>query len=251
MKTVPEVSIITPAFNCSKTIDETFGSILAQSFSNWEWIIVEDHSKDDSWEKLQSLKEKDKRIILLRTPQNSGAAAARNMAIEKARGRFIAFLDADDLWKPEKLTHQIAFMKKNKYCFSYSDYEVLYPDGRKKLYSPKRDWQDYKRLLKISEIGCLTVVYDAFCIGKRYMPLDCEKREDYGAWLDITKEGIIAHKIKESLATYRIVENSVSSRKSVMLKYHYRVYRNHLGLSCFGALKNTLVYSLRKAFAKY
>lgn len=251
MKTTPEVSIITPAYNCSKTIDETFASILAQSFSNWEWIIVEDHSKDDSWEKLQSLKEKDERIVLLRTPQNSGAAVARNMAIEAAKGRFIAFLDADDLWKPEKLEKQIAFMKDGGISFSYSDYEVLYPDGKTKLYSPKRLETNFKRLLRINEIGCLTVVYDSEAIGKRYMPLDCEKREDYGAWLDILKEGILAKKIGEVLAIYRIGDGSVSAKKKSLVKHHYQVYRHHLRFGPLKALFLTFLYIRNKLFRKY
>lgn len=247
----PEVSIITPAYNCKSTIEETYKSILSQTFSSWEWIIVEDHSKDHSYEFISEMVKKDQRVVLLRTEKNSGAAVARNIGIEKASGRFIAFLDADDLWKEDKLEKQIKFMKDNGYVFSYSDYYLLYDNGKTIEYKSKRNISTYKTLLKSNDIGCLTAIYDSELLGKFYMPIDCEKREDHGMWLDITRSGVIAHKLPELLATYRLNNQSVSSNKTRMAKYQYRLYRRHEGFNVIKSFWYLLLCSLNKIFKKY
>ena len=221
------VSIITPAYNCKDTIKETYGSILSQTFSNWEWIVVEDHSKDDSFEYIKEIVKDDSKVVLLRTNKNSGAATARNVGIKAAKGKYIAFLDADDMWSPDKLEKQIAFMELNNCFISYSDYDVLYPNGEIKHYKPKAKSIGYKKILYKTDIGCLTGMYNAEALGKVYMPLDCEKREDHGFWLDLTRNGTVAYKISETLATYRIGNQGVSSNKRKMIKYQYRLYRRH------------------------
>ena len=247
----PLVSIITPAYNCSKTILETFNSIKKQSYSNWEWIIVEDHSTDDSFELLAKLAKEDKRIVLLRTPKNSGTATARNVGIDNAKGRFVSFLDADDMWKPNKLEVQVGFMLKNNIPFTYSNYDVLFPDGKIALFAPKKEYANYKTLLKRNDIGCLTVAYDSTKMDKAYMPLDSQKREDYAAWLDVTKKGITAVKINESLAIYRLGNATLTSNKKKMVRYHYRVYRNHEKFGVIKSLYYLAVFSLNKRFSKY
>lgn len=246
-----EVSIITPAFNCKETILSTYESIKNQSFHSWEWIVVEDHSSDESFDYIKSIIDDDDRVILLRTDSNSGAAAARNIGIKVANGRYISFLDADDLWMPNKLELQIGYMKDNNYELSCTNYQLLFSDGTTKEFELKKDIIDYKMLLKSNYLGCLTVIYDSEKIGKVFMPLDCEKREDYGAWLDITKKGIVAHRLNQSLSIYRIGSYSVSANKFKMVKYQYRVYRKH---EKFGILKSfwyVLVCSLNKLFRKY
>lgn len=247
----PIVSIITPAYNCKNTIKETFESIRAQTFCLWEWIIVEDNSNDGSFEYISDLVSVDKRVKLLRTPTNSGAAVARNMGIEKASGRFIAFLDSDDLYKPEKLNRQIAFMQKNDFAFSFTDYDVLFKNGTVKQHRIKYDVIKYKALLKSNYIGCLTAVYDTKKLGKIYMPLDCEKREDHGAWLDIVRSGTNAYRLNESLSVYRLANSSVSSNKAKMMKYQYRLYRNHEQFGVFKSLWLTFVCAINKIFHKY
>ncbi len=251
MQSKPLVSIITPAFNCSKTIMETFHSIQNQTYDNWEWLIIEDHSSDSTYDLLKEIVKEDKRIVLLRTPKNSGTAVARNVGITNAKGQYIAFLDADDLWKPNKLQVQIQYMLKNKVLFSYSNYDVLTEGGKTRLFAPKKKFANYKTLLKRNDIGCLTVVYDAHEIGKVFMPLDAQKREDYAAWLDVTKKGIVAIKIDESLAIYRLGNSTLTSNKKRMIKYHYRVYRNHEKMSIIRSLFYLLVFSLNKRFSKY
>lgn len=251
MKEMPLVSIITPAYNCSKTILETFKSIENQSYSNWEWIVVEDHSSDNTFELVNNLATANKKIVLLRTPKNSGTAIARNLAIDKAKGRFISFLDADDLWKPNKLQTQIDFMLKNNASFTYSNYDVLTEDDKITSFVPKKDFADYRTLLKRNDIGCLTVAYDTLKVGKAYMPLDAQKREDYAAWLDVTKRGIVAIRINENLAIYRLGNATLTSNKKKMIKYHYRVYRHHEKMGILKSLYYLFVFSLNKRFSKY
>lgn len=245
------VSIVTPAFNCKNTIEETYLSIKNQTFKSWEWIVVDDHSTDGTFDLVKQLAKNDKRIIVLQTEKNSGAAVTRNVGIEKASGRFIAFLDSDDMWKEDKLEKQIAFMKNNDYQFTFSNYELFYENGNKKQYRIKKDCIKYKDLLKTNSIGCLTAVYDADSLGKIYMPLDCEKREDHGAWLDILKKGVNAYRLDEYLAIYRVGNSSVSSNKRKMLKYQYRLYRKHEGFNVIKSTWYLMLCVLNKIFKKY
>ena len=240
------VSIITPAYNCKNTIQETYDSIRSQTYPFWEWIIVEDCSSDDSFECIKEMIKGDNRVILLRTNKNSGAAVARNKGIEVARGRYLAFLDADDFWNQKKLENQLSFMNKNAYAFTYTNYNLIFEDGRTKTFCPKRDRVAYQDLLRGCDIGCLTVIIDCNILGKVFVPVDCEKREDYGMWLDITKRNFVAHKLNEVLATYRVYGNSVSSKKIRMLKYLYRVFRKHENFGVLKSLFFLMIYSLNR-----
>lgn len=163
-------------------------------------IIVDDVSPDNSNKIIEEYCKKDSRIKLIKLKENSGPAVARNRAI---KGRYIAFLDADDLWKPEK---QINFMIEKNCALSYSAYETMSEEG-KIIVPPSK--LSYKDILKTNYIGCLTAIYDT---QKVYMPL-IKKRQDYGLWLKILKETDFAYGLDESLATYRLMSNSVSSNK--------------------------------------
>lgn len=244
------VSIIMPCFNSSLTIRESIDSVLKQSFSKWELIIVDDCSADSSFLIVSEYAKNDTRIKLFKTSKRSGAAIARNIAIKKAKGRFIAFLDSDDLWEKEKLQKQIDFMIKKDISFSYSDYYVLYPNGQKKIYKVK-DKVNYKKLLKNNLIGCLTAIYDTEKIGKIYMPVDALKREDFAAWLFILHNVKYAYKTKGVLATYRISSTSVSSRKIRMIKYQWNVYRKIENISIFKSSFLLIAYIFNKSFLKY
>lgn len=247
----PIISIITPAYKCKSTILETYESIKAQTFSSWEWIVVEDCSGDDTYEYIESLTQNDSRVVLLQTPKNSGAAIARNIGIEYAQGRYIAFLDADDLFVPTKLEKQIRFMSDNGYAFTFTNYNLLYASGTLKTCVVKKEFVNYKMLLKSNYIGCLTVIYDTKILGKVFMPLDCEKREDHGAWLDITRNHINAYRLGESLSIYRIGKKSVSSSKIKMIKYQYRLYRKHEKFNVFKSCWFVLLCTLFKVLFKY
>lgn len=218
------VSIITPSYKSENFISQTIESVLAQTYQDWEMIIVDDVSPDNSNDIVEKYCKKDSRIKLIKLEKNSGPAVARNRAIEEAKGRYIAFLDADDLWKPEKLEKQIKFMQENDCALSYSAYETMSEEGKlqNKFINPPLK-VSYKDLLKSNYIGCLTAIYDTQKVDKVYMPF-IKKRQDYGLWLRILKKTDFAYGINEPLATYRLMSNSVSSNKISLFKYHYKLF---------------------------
>ncbi|WP_198305540.1 glycosyltransferase family 2 protein [Arcobacter vandammei] len=220
-----KVSIVTPLYNCSDYLEQTIQSILYQTYQNWEMIMVDDCSKDNSIEIAQKYVAQDNRIKLIKLERNSGAAVARNRAIEEAKGRYIAFLDADDIWKAEKLEKQIYFMQKNNYSFTYTAYEKIDENGVVfgKIGVPLK--VSYNQLLKTCVIGCLTAVYDTEKLGKIYMPTNT-KREDFATWLSILKKIDFAYGIKENLSQYRVYENQSSGKKAKMAKENWKLYRD-------------------------
>lgn len=225
MNNLDTVSIITPSYNCESHISETIESVILQSYQNWEMLIVDDCSVDESRSRILEFTKKENRIKLIQLSENGGAAVARNKAIELATGRYIAFLDSDDKWKPKKLEKQIAFMQKTGIAFSYTAYDVIDEEGTKmtEFIPPKS--LTYHDLLKTCSIGCLTAVYDTQQLGKVYMPL-FRKRQDYGLWLDILKKTPEARGILEPLAEYRIRKDSISSNKINAAKYQWSIYRD-------------------------
>jgi teichuronic acid biosynthesis glycosyltransferase TuaG len=230
------ISIITPSYKSKRFISQTIDSVLAQIYQNWEMIIVDDVSPDNSNEIIKEYCKKDSRIKLIKLEKNSGPAVARNRAIEEANGRYIAFLDADDLWMPEKLEKQLAFMTQNNYELTYTNYETMNEEGENlnnTVVSPKR--LNYQELLKSNKIGCLSAIYDTKRIGKVYMSL-MKKRQDYGLWLKILKKVDYAYNVNEVLGTYRIMSHSVSSNKIDLLKYNYALFREHEKFSAIKSL---------------
>lgn len=245
------VSIITPMHNSEKFISETIQSVMDQTYANWEMIIVDDFSSDKSLFIAESRAEKDQRIRVLSCISKSanGPVDVRNRAINEARGQYIAFLDSDDLWDKDKLDKQIAYMKLNQVVFVISNYRV-YDDKNKKVTSifeaPTKI--SYRDLCKANNIGCLTVVYDASKLGK-ILIVDAPKREDYATWLHILKITDYAYNVGECLATYRVHNNSFSSKKVKLIKYQWRVYRKNEGFSIVKSLfylLNTIIHKLFK-----
>ncbi|MCK9515359.1 MAG: glycosyltransferase family 2 protein [Ottowia sp.] len=229
-----EVSIITPLYNCSRFISETIKSVLEQTYSDWELILVDDCSTDNSLEVAQQFAEKDSRIKIISLDENSGAAVARNMAIELANARYIAFLDSDDRWRPEKLERQIEFMKEKKIDFCYAAYEKLSQDGKIVGHVRVPNRVSYIDLLKVCSIGCLTAVYDTVNLGKVYMPL-IRKRQDLGLWLRILKKIDYAYGISDPLAYYQLRDDSISANKKLAAQYTWRLYRDIERLNIFVA----------------
>jgi len=240
------VSIITPLYNSEKFISETIESVLSQKYNNWEMIIVDDCSTDGGVEIVKDYKRNDERIKLIQLDKNSGAAIARNKAIEYAKGRFIAFLDSDDLWHPNKLKKQIDFMIINDYEFTYTGYQKITEKGQilDKYVSVKKKLS-YKKALYSNYIGCLTVVYDRKKLGKIYMPL-IKKRQDYALWLKILKIIKFGYGLDENLAYYRLRDNSMSSNKINLIKYHWKLYRDIEELSVL----KSLYYLINNIFIK-
>jgi teichuronic acid biosynthesis glycosyltransferase TuaG len=229
------VSIITPAYNCSATIEETINSVLQQSYSNWEMIIVDDCSSDNTVDIVSAYVRKDERIKLIRMEQNSGSAATRNTAIQRAKGQFIALLDSDDLWKPKKIESQLNFMVQNGYAFSFTAYDVfrISSDKHRRIFEvPEKI--NYKQYLRNSIIGCLTVM-----VNKEKIPdfhMENGYLEDVLTWMFYLRKGIVAYGLNENLASYRLSGNSKSARKIKNAQRHYQCLKQQEGLSFFSRL---------------
>jgi glycosyltransferase involved in cell wall biosynthesis len=225
------VSIITPTYNCGKFIGETIESVQNQTYQNWEMIIIDDQSTDDTKETVRRYTEIDHRIKYYLLEENSGAAVARTKAMELANGKYMAFLDSDDLWYSNKLIKQISFMKKNNYSFTCTAYEQI--DEANKLLNkviktiPKTN---YNRLLLDCPVGNSTVMYDVEKLGKFQVP-NIRKRNDDALWLKILKIEKNIYGMNEVLMKYRIRENSISSNKLQLIKHHWILYRKIEGLS--------------------
>lgn len=222
------VSIITASYNCSDFIAETIESILSQTYKNWELLITDDCSSDNSRDVIKSYADKDPRIKLLELSKNSGAGVARNNSIREARGRYIAFCDSDDRWYPEKLERQLEFMVKNDVGLCYTSYDTCDEAGKIIGYVKCLPRLTMRKILRDNGIGCLTAVYDSEKIGKHYMPA-IRKRQDWCLWIDIITSTGPAYGIQEPLSLYRVRSGSISSNKMEMLRYNYNVYHDVLG----------------------
>ena len=243
------VSIITPTYNSERFIEETILSIINQSYTNWELIITDDCSTDSTIEIIRKYVQIDDRIKLFILEKNEGAGIARNNSIKEARGRFIAFCDSDDLWKPNKLEYQISYMIEKQIALSYSNYDIIDENGnfKRKMISPPK--VDYLKMLRNDYIGCLTAIYDTKIVGKVFMP-SIRKRQDWILWLNILKKENIALNVNENLAIYRERYNSISSNKFIVLKDNWKVYHEYENLSfinsCIHTIRNIIFYLLKR-----
>lgn len=224
------VSIIMPAYNCGNFIGITLDSVINQSYNNWEVIVVDDCSTDNTADVVQEYITKENRIKYHKLEKNSGAAVARNKAIDLATGKYMAFLDSDDVWFPEKLTKQIGFMEANNYGFTCTSYTKIDEQGeylnRTIVAQPRRD---YDGVLKTCP-GNSTVIYNAEKLGKFMIP-DIKKRNDYVMWLQVIKKEKYLYGIEEPLGSHRIRTEGISSNKKSLVGYHWKVYREIENLS--------------------
>ena len=219
------VSIITPSFNSSRFIDSCIVSVLDQDYKDWEMLIVDDCSKDDSRDKILSYAKKDSRIRYFFLEQNIGAAGARNVAIRASKGRYIAFLDSDDMWYSNKLSEQIHIMRKNDLGFTFTSYDVVQEQNTdivNTISVPSKI--NYHGYLKNTIIGCLTVILDKKITGDFEMP-EVRSSHDMALWLLIMRRGIIAYGINSPLSRYRLVDSSNTSDKLRAAKDVWLVYR--------------------------
>lgn len=243
------VSIITPTFNSEDYIIETYNSIKAQTYTQWEWIVTDDCSSDHTVCLLKDIASQDKRVFIYENKQNVGAGAARNNSLSMARGQFIAFLDSDDLWDERKLAVQIGFMKNNGYILTYTSYQKIDEAGNLLGIVEPISKVNYNELLKSNVIGCLTAVYDRSVIGTVYMPT-IRKRQDMALWLNILKETDYAYCITDILASYRVRCGSLSSNKIRVVFSQWRFYRSYMGFGLFLSGYYFLNYIVR-AFLKH
>ena len=236
------VSIITPVFNSQYFLKECIESVISQTYKNWEMLIIDDCSKDASRKIINSFAKKEPRIRSFFLNKNIGPAMARNIGLRNARGNYIAFLDSDDLWLSSKLEKQIFFMSTNNIAFSYTSYQVISEQGtvlKNLIKVPKK--MSYKSYLKNTIIGCLTVIVDKSKVGFFEMP-DLKSSHDMALWLLIMKRGFYAYGLNESLAKYRIVNNSNTFNKLNASMDVWNLYRKQENLSFFYSLFNFIFY---------
>ena len=238
------VSIITPVYNYERYIAEAIESVLAQTYPNWEMIIVDDRSTDHSQEIVKEYTQKDRRIKLIGLPENLGAAMARNRALEHAKGRYIAFLDSDDIWDESKLEKQIAFMQKSSSPISYTSYELINENGERLnhvIHSVKKlHLNDY---LKNTIIGFSTAIIDIEQTGSISF-MDIKTRSDTQLWITLLKKGFIAYGLDEVLVKYRKDHKSLSSNKINAAIQVWRLYYKIENIGLFRSLYSFLFYGI-------
>lgn len=244
------VSIITPCYNAVLYLPQAVGSVLSQTYSHWELLIIDDCSTDGSYELIQQYANMDSRIKCFKTASPSGSPTLpRNIGIEHAQGTYVAFLDCDDVWLPDKLEEQIIFLEENHYDFIYSNYEKMSWDNRRaKRIVYARKTSSYWDTLESCEIPCLTVMMRRSLIGNLRFKLI--PKEDYAFWLEILRRGYKAYNTEKIHALYREVKNSRSGNKFKMFKSQWYVLRQIEGVKVTPAIYFIVIFSL-KGFRKY
>lgn len=244
------VSIVIPAHNAGRFIADTIQSIKSQTVENWEIIIVDDHSEDD----LQSVVEPflaDERIRLIQNKNKSGAANARNAGIDEANGRFLAFLDADDIWFPDKLESQLAFMEKNSCAFSFTAYEYATEDGvgvAKIVQVPATI--TYREAIKNTTIFTSTVMFDRSKLDNRLIYMPDVPSEDSATWWQVLRTGIVGYGMRDPKTLYRRSDGTLSSNKLVAIKRIWNLYRNVEHFNIFYSAYCFCFYAINAVFRR-
>lgn len=246
------VSIITPTYNASKYIMDVYHSLECQTHTNWEWIITDDCSTDGTLDIIEELSRQDSRLKIYKNNCNSGAAVSRNNSLSQAVGEFIAFIDSDDIWLPEKLEKQIRFMGRD-ISFSFTGYKIISEDGSDlcqtvdTFHTEPLDYNDM--LKKKATLGCSTVMLRQGVIDDLSMPL-LRTGQDYALWLKILKKGIKAHALTEVLTQYRIVAGSISRNKIKKSQRQWEIYRKVERLSFIHSTWCFAFYAWRAVFRR-
>ena len=235
MESQPLVSVIMPCYNTERYIAQSIESILSQTYKNWELIITDGPSSDNTPSIIRRYCEQDKRIYLIIPNQHQGIAEARHTSIQNSHGRFLAFLDSDDIWVNDKLEKQVAFMLQNGFAFTYGNYEIIGMDG-KPIGKVIRNGGivDYHKYLKNTILGCGSVMVDKERIGEILQPSD-SVNDDMGLWCSILRNGIKAYPINDVLYYYRIRDNGASSHRFKMMKSVWNVYRQQEKMTIYDA----------------
>lgn len=242
------VSIIVPVYNAEKFIRETMDSVIAQTYSDWELLLVEDCSSDGSADTIEKyIAEKSEfRIRLIRQPSNQGAARARNRGILEASGRYIAYLDADDLWAPEKLEHELSFMEEKGAAFAFTGYEFADENGvglGKVVCVPET--LAYRQALSNTTIFTTTVMFDTCKISKELLEMPVIKSEDTALWWKVLRAGYTAYGLDENLAKYRRAGRTLSSNKLEAIRRIWNLYRKAEGMSVADSAGHFCLWALR------
>lgn len=228
------ISIIVPVYNVKNYIQATIQSVLDQTYTNWELVLVEDGSTDGTKELVEQYLQAhpDDRIQFYIVPENIGAAAARNYGMERSRGRFAAYLDSDDLWAPEKLMHQVAYMKEKDAAFCFTGYEFADADGMgtgKVVKVPDRI--SYREALQNTTIFTSTVMFDTEKLSREQLMMPKVKSEDTALWWRVLRSGVTGYGLDENLVRYRRIGKSLSSNKIEALRRIWNLYRKEEKLS--------------------
>ncbi len=236
---MPVVSVIMPVYNCARYVKEAIRSVLAQSYPHFELIVVDDGSKDETRAIVKELAEEDGRIRLLCNPENMGVAKTRNRGLEQSVGEYVAFLDGDDVWLPEKLERQLALMRQTGADIVYSSYAIVDGEGR----PIKEDYlvpesTDFEQLLKENVIGCSTALLRGG-VARAYRFTVDFFHEDYCMWLDMLRDGHKAAGCTQVLVNWRLISNSRSYNKQNSARHRWRIYRKYLKIPFF---KSTLLF---------
>ena len=238
-------SVIIPAYQCEKWIEQAILSVQQQTEQNWEIIVIDDCSADQTWELVQKTAAKDKRIRAYRNPQNQGVAESRNRGMALARGKYIAFLDGDDRWLPNKLAAQYQVLSKEKCDVCYASYLYIDENGNKsgKVYDVPRHFSK-EDFLKENFIGCSTAVFsksfaDGISLRKEY------QHEDYVFWLELLEKGASFCGVKDPLVEYRLLSSSRSANKLQAAKGRWKIYRNFMNFGVCKSLWYQIQYSVR------
>ncbi|MBI9100221.1 MAG: glycosyltransferase family 2 protein [Spirochaetaceae bacterium] len=248
-----KVSIITPIYNGADFIEDTALCLAKQTFTDYEWVVIDDCSTDDTKEVLQRLSDNDKRIKLVFLQKNSGPIVARNKGMDDASGRFIAFLDADDIWVPEKLEKQLAFMEENQTALSFTSFRKIDLEGnitsRFRIPVPRK--VNYAKLIESNCIPASSAMFDREIVGE--MRQDSSKiisKDDFFFWLEMLKVCHTAMGMKEDLFRLRIHKKSITNDKLEMARRHWKMYREVFHFSVLKSLRYYIIYSI-KGLAKY
>lgn len=251
-----KVSIITPSWNSEKYIEKTIESVQKQTYMNWEMIVVDDCSSDRTVEIVEKISQKDPRVRIIRQEVNGGAAKARNRSLRESTGRYIAYLDADDIWKPTKLEKQVEFMKAHHCGFSCASYEVIDDEGRalnKEVHMlPSVDYVGFLTNNLLQTVG---IMADTSIVDKKYLVMpDIRRRQDAATWLQVLKAGYECYGIDEVLAEYRRAENSLSSNKVKAVKGVWSLYRDieklSLPFSCYCFVRYAFMAVWKRIYIK-
>ena len=244
------VSVIMPAFKTGKFVEAAIRSVLDQTHQNLELIIVDDNSGDNTLAVIEKAAGGDERVKIIASNTNVGVAKSRNKAIAAATGRYIAFLDSDDVWYAQKLEYQLAFMKEHSAAFSFTSYDVMDENGQYLYGRTAPQSVTYRDFLRCCPIGCLTVVYDSHLLGKHFNP-EMRKRQDWATWLNILKQGGEGKGLSVRLASYRLREGSLSAKKRALFGPIWHLYRKNAGLSKGKSAFYISIYFLNSIFRKY
>lgn len=234
---MPVISVITPSYNCGQYLEATIKSLQAQTLTDWECIIIDDCSTDNSFDIAQELAKQDERITAVQLAKNSGSSAARNEGLRHATGRYVTFIDGDDTIKPTKFKDQLDFMEANNYLITYTNYRRMTPDEKKEGMLQRNAWRiTYPYLLRHTAMGTLTPVYNRAEIGEFFFDETLPARMDWVFWLDILREGHVAYRFDQDLARYRRGHTSLSSNINKGRKLVWKILRERQGIALIPAL---------------